>query len=276
MNNFANKTAVILFGLLGLIHSSYGALSNIGGGLVNDSTLNITWLQDANMVNTLCKANDALWQSWPEPNPAVVNNSGRTKNTICANNGTLNWYEAENWIAHLNTNNYLSHNDWRQPATTQPDTSCESTFAPNEHGGYNCRESELGHLFNTSLTNPNHAGTGNSVDPAKNGVVGTNCFAGTGGTAPADCFQNVGPFSNAQSSGYWSGSSYAPGPIVAWFFDTNVGRQTSDDKDEVNLYVWPVRSGQSVVASAQPIPTMSVWGLGIMVLLIGGLARRKV
>ncbi|MFK5948463.1 MAG: hypothetical protein QM500_06805 [Methylococcales bacterium] len=65
MNSFTKKVSILLFGLLGFMQTSQGALTDIGGGFVNDDSLNITWLQDANMVNTLCKANDPLWQSWP-------------------------------------------------------------------------------------------------------------------------------------------------------------------------------------------------------------------
>ncbi|MFK5948464.1 MAG: hypothetical protein QM500_06810 [Methylococcales bacterium] len=206
-----------------------------------------------------------------------MGDSNRTKVQICAANGTLNWNEVEDvnngWLKHLNDNNYLGHNNWRQPTTTQADVSCESQQVaggfPNQGFGYNCRGSELGHLFNTTLANPNHAG-----DTSTGGVGGTGCAAG--GFAPQYCFQNVGPFANAQSFAYWSGSSYAPNPIFAWYFSTFNGFQNLGDKGFNNLYVWPVRSGQSVVASAQPIPTLSVWGLAIMILLLGFVVRRKV
>jgi|GEM_PF-2097177 len=266
---------IFVMAVLGSMQLSQAALNNIGGGLVNDTSLNVTWLQDANMVKTLCSANDPLWQSWPEPARAVANNSGRTKVQICTDSaaipftgGLLNWYEAENWIAHLNDNNYLGYNDWRQPSTFQADTSCEFIIVLGQYAGFNCRESELGHLFNTSLVNPNDSGTGISIDPAKNGPVGTNCFANAFGPAPADCFQNTAPFSNAHSYVYWSGSSYAPNTASAWFFSTTTGKQDIIFKDPVNVYVWPVRSGLSAVAASQPIPALSVWGLGIMALLL--------
>ncbi len=83
---------------------------------------------------------------------------------MCTANGTLNWFEAEVWIALLNTANYLGHDDWRQPSTIQPDLTCESTFASGKNGGCNCRGSELGNLFNVSLANPNHAGTSVGLD----------------------------------------------------------------------------------------------------------------
>ena len=132
----------------------------------------------------------------------MASNSGRSKAQICTDNGTLNWFEAEAWIAVLNAQTYLGHDDWRQPVTPQPDASCETQFfagPPEQHGGYNCTGSELGNLFNLTLANPNDAGTG-----ATGGTVGTGCVVYT---ASEDCFQNTAPFSNAQPfASNWSGS----------------------------------------------------------------------
>ena len=253
------------------------ALTDLGNGLVNDTTLNITWMKDANLVKTSCDANNALWQAFNPTALPAAQLSCNTKVQICTANVTLNWFEAEAWIAVLNAQNYLGYNDWRQPSTTQPDASCESQFPagggnPAQGFDYNCTGSELGNLFNVSLNNPNDAGTG-----ATGGTLGTGCFVGTSGTAPADCFTTVGPFSNAQSFAYWSGTEFAPDTTLAWLFSTSYGVQTSGDKDNDDLFVWPVRSGQSVVAPVTPqnVPTLSLWGLGIMSLLLAFVARRK-
>ena len=183
------KLGVLLFGLMGIINVSHAALNDLGNGLVNDTTLNITWMKDANLVKTSCDANNALWQAFDPSTLLAVEQSGNTKAQMCTNNGRLNWFEAEAWIAVLNAQSYLGHNDWRQPATAQADASCESQFAAagggflEQRGGYNCTGSELGNLFNVSLANPNRAGTG-----VTGGTVGTGCF----GTAP-HCLQNTAP-----------------------------------------------------------------------------------
>ena len=151
--------------------------------------------------------------------------------------------------------------------------TCEGIFVGGNNGGSNCRGSELGHLFNavapTGLGNPNDSGTGIGLD-ASVGTVGTAC-------AP-NCFTNQGPFSNAQSFAYWTGSEYAPNTTFAWDFDTSDGFQGLNN-GLTNLFVWPVRSGQAVVApitiTPQNVPTLSLWGLGIMSLLLGFVARRK-
>jgi len=277
MRNIKGKLAILLLGFTGFVNVANAALNDLGNGLVNDTSLNITWMKDANLVKTSCDANNALWQAFDPSTLPAAQQSGRTKAQICTANGTLNWFEAEAWMSVLNAQNYLGYNDWRQPSTTQPDASCESQVPagggnPAQGFGYNCTGSELGNLFNVSLNNPNDAGTG-----ATGGTVGTGCFVGTGGTAPADCFQTVGPFSNAQSFAYWSGVEYAPVTTDAWDFNTRYGFQNYFGKGNDGLFVWPVRSGQSVVAPVTPqnVPSLSIWGLGIMSLLLAFVARRK-
>lgn len=206
------------------------ALDDLGNGLVNDTTQDITWLKDANLVKTSCDADNALWQAF-EPS-SVANNSGRSKAAICGDNGRLNWYEAEAWVAVLNTQNYLGHSDWRQPATGQPDPTCSgyTDDGVDNDSGYRCEGSELGHLFNVTLGNPND--------------LDDDCYS----SAPDRCLQNKGPFDHFQPSIYWSGTEYAPAPTGAWFFITGDGIQDRYAKGFPNGYVWPVRSGQSAVS----------------------------
>ncbi len=264
MRKIKGKLGVLLFGLVGFVNVSYAALNDLGNGLVSDTTLDITWMKDANLVKTSCDANNALWQAFDPSALPAVEQSGRTKAQICTANGTLNWFEAEAWMAVLNAQSYLGYNDWRQPATAQPDAACSGQFVhggfPDQGYGYNCANvgSELNHLFYTSLINPND--------------LDDSCV----GTAP-HCFQNTMHFDNAQSFAYWSGSEYAPNTSFAWVFNTNGGFQGYVYKVSDILFVWPVRSGQSVVAPVTPqhVPTLSIWGLGIMSLLLAFVARRK-
>ncbi|RVU32733.1 DUF1566 domain-containing protein [Neptunomonas marina] len=232
------------------------ALAPASPGLINDTTLNITWLQDANLVKTSCDANNALWQAF---DPSTSTGNTRSKAQICADNGRLNWYEAEDWVAVLNSQSYLGYNDWRQPETTQPDASCSLVDGSSQNYGYRCTGSELGHLFNVSLGNPNE--------------VDNSCF----GVYP-HCLQNTGPFSNMQSFTYWSGTEYAPLPTFAFYFGTDNGYQDEDVKDVSNLFVWPVRGGQSAVAptTAQAIPALGGFGLVALGALLAGLAGWRI
>jgi len=177
------KIAILLLGVFGFINSCYATLTDEGGVFVNDSSLNITWMKDANVFKTLCDANNPIATGF-----VPVDTVDAT--TICANNGKMTWNDAQAWIARLNVQIYLGYNDWRQPTTTQLDATCESQGdSPSQGYGFNCRGSELGHLFNSSLGNPNDGGTG-----ATGGSIGNNCY----GSAP-HCFQTTTPFNNAQS-----------------------------------------------------------------------------
>ena len=239
MNQVATKLGSLLFGLFGLVITSHAALTPLDNGLVNDDVLDITWMQDTNLVKTSCDANNALWQAF---NPTtVVSNSERTKAQICTDadngNGTLNWFEAEAWIAVLNAKTYLGYADWRQPATPQPDASCEYYY-PRESFGAGCTGSELGNLFYVSLGN-------------------------------TEGFTITAPFDNAGSFAWWSGTVFAPseGALpAAWLFRTSsAGYQIYDSKDRI-LFVWPVRSGQSVVVPPpKNNPTLSAIALLILI-----------
>lgn len=219
---------LLLLSLLVTAGPARATLDDLGIGLVNDSELDITWLKDANLVKTSCDADNALWQAF-DPS-SVANNSGRSKAEICGHNGRLNWYEAEAWIGVLNDREYLGYSDWRQPATAQPDPTCSTTYFEGQDGGFRCEGSELGHLFNATLDNPN------SEDD--------NCH-----NPPETCLQNTGPFRNFQSDYYWSGTEYEPTETAAWYFNTGYGLQLFVGKAiGSHYYIWPVRPGQSAVS----------------------------
>lgn len=265
-----NKLVLIMIGLLGVISNSQATLTDLGGGIISDDVQNISWMQDANLFKTLCDAPDPIATGFVPVDAASAA-------AICTANGEMTWNDAELWIARLNAQNYLGFSDWRQPSTVQPDATCEGQIIgqmdpggaplPDQGFSYNCRGSELGHLFNAlppaGLGNPNDRGVGTIPS---GGTTGTGCFP--------NCFTMPGSFVNTQSFAYWSGTSFAPDPSLAWGFGTNNGRQFADPKDH-NHFVWPVRSGNAGSGNAAPIPTLSWWGLGLMGLLLGLLARRR-
>ena len=225
---------------------THAALTPGAPGLINDTTLNITWLQDANLVKTSCDANNALWQAFDPSALPAPEQSGRTKSDICnTDNGRLNWYEAEAWIGIMNAQSYLGYSDWRQP-TTGPVNG--STF--NYFFGY---DGTFDSGFNVSAPGTPHAGsTGSELAHLFYNSLGNSAFYDTAGgdqsatycTGPNACLQNTGPFSNMQAFVYWSGTEYAPNPTNAWNFNTNNGNQNNNNKDNNNLFVWPVRGGE--------------------------------
>ncbi|MCV6615522.1 MAG: DUF1566 domain-containing protein [Cellvibrionaceae bacterium] len=238
-------------------------LIDLGNGLIEDTSQNITWLKDANLVKTSCDANNALWQAFDPLSLPAAQRSGKTKQEICDGaggfeGGLLNWYEAQAWVAVLNAQAYLGYSDWRQPATRQPDVSCSGTDVSGQKFGYRCTGSELGHLFNVAqphgLGNPNHAQD--------------NCI----GTLP-HCLQNTGPFSNMESYVYWSETEYAPNPEHAWYFSTLNGYQFQNGKGSDHLYVIALRSQAGPV---QPVPALGGFGFGLLGLLMAGLAGWRV
>jgi hypothetical protein len=149
---------------IGLI-SAEADLIDRGGGLIYDTDLNVTWLQDANYTKTLM----FLPEAW-------------------------NW--AENLV-------YGGYDDWRLPSALNPDGSGPCR-------GYNCTESEMGHLYYIELGNP-----------AKGPLL------------------NTGPFFNVQTNYYWSGTT----TYTIWVFGFDAGEQNTTYPSGLSLYAWAVRDG---------------------------------
>lgn len=216
------KGLLILGAILSLSSATniHAELVDIGRGLINDTAQGITWLRDANFVKTSCDANNLLWQAF---DPGTAKSNARNKKQICEQNGRLNWHESEAWIAVLNAHNFLGYNDWRQPATQHPDSTCSSAYGNGLSYGFRCAGSELGHLINISLKNPNHQDN--------------ECFK-----KPPHCLHNSGIFINVQSYAYWSDKVSAPFNTSSWSYNTGTGYQDMSNH-YVFFFVWPVRTG---------------------------------
>lgn len=102
---------------------AFAALINRSGGMIYDTTLNITWLYDWNYAKT--SGFDA--------------------------DGYMTWTAANDWANNLVFGGF---SDWRLPTVAQPDTSCSDRFTNTDgvhYGGFNCTGGEMGHLFYTDL-----------------------------------------------------------------------------------------------------------------------------
>ncbi len=96
-------SVVGLLAVLFLLDNSYAELIDRGGGLIYDSGLNITWLQDANYAKT----------SGYHPT------------------GEMTWFEAMTWSENLV---YGGYDDWRLPTLT-PVNGVAFNFSEDFFGG---------------------------------------------------------------------------------------------------------------------------------------------
>ena len=121
--------------------------------------------------------------------------------------------------------------DWRLPT---PELGCF---------GFNCNESEMGHLFYNELAGSGGSSILNSQDP------------------------DLALFTNIQPDFYWSTKFRQ---FEAWNFHFGFGSQPANGTDN-EFFAWAVRSGE---ISAVPIPVAAwLFSTGLIALL--GLVRYK-
>jgi hypothetical protein len=117
-----NLVGFIFAALTALFSASpaHATLIDRGGGLIYDSTQDITWLQNAN-----------------------AGAGGPFDDDISSTDGKMTWANAFAWADSLV---FGGHDDWRLPTTLQPDLSCSSQAGIGS-GGFGCEGGEMGHLF---------------------------------------------------------------------------------------------------------------------------------
>ncbi len=186
----------------------FAALINRGTGMIYDTELDITWLQDANYARTSGYDSDGL----------------------------MIWDQALTWAGDLV---YGGYDDWRLPQIlpvngTNYNDSYLSVDGSTDYG-YNIsapgtvyagsKGSEMAYMYYSNLGN--------------NSVVGTHIH-GAG-------LVNTGDFINLGETSYWSGTDYYS-TQYARYFDMGNGVQSYVTKDGSNcngggLYAWAVRDG---------------------------------
>jgi hypothetical protein len=206
------KTWVAAAAVVALSGAAQAALIDRGGGMIYDTTRNITWLSDMNYAQT----------------------SGHTGAGVNAN-GSMNWTAAAAWADNLV---YGGYSDWRLPTLNAADTSCSANFNPGggfptQYFGTGCTGGELSGLFVTDL--------GNKANESVLDQLGDT----------AEQIANLALFSNVQSYVYWSGTEYAPEPSIAWNFGTGGGTQSSINKS-LAMYAVAVRRGDVTASVPEP------------------------
>lgn len=212
------------------------ALYDRGGGLIYDDVLNITWLQDANYAKT--SGYDA--------------------------DGKMSWFEATNWAASLSYYDSVrdvTWGDWRLPIVRPVNgTSFNYDYSANGSTdyGYNVgapltqyagsTESEMAHLWYSTLGNISLVNFGGGINPA-----------GGGWDTP-----NYGPFTNVYPGSYHTDSVYQPDSDYTWVFRTEDGAQIYNWKYNVDLYAWAVRDGDVAAVPEPSTYAMLLAGLGLV------------
>ena len=111
------RVSPVVFLVLALLAVAEAGLTDNGGGLIYDSDLDITWLQNANYAGAAMSPTEAL--AWAD---SLV---------------------------------YQGYEDWRLPSALNQDGSGpESTFPYIGSPPQVCDDSEMGHLYFISLGNP--------------------------------------------------------------------------------------------------------------------------
>ncbi len=128
--------------VFGISISSEATLINRGGGLIYDTDLDITWLQDARYSRFSPDSFGAGYISWDDG---------------------IAWTES---LVYYDSVRNKYWDDWRMPSALNRDPNNLWNIDPNNPGpceGYDCIYSEMGHLYYTVLGNS--PGTGGFTNP---------------------------------------------------------------------------------------------------------------
>lgn len=205
MNN-KRLSALAFTAALGFSGAAGAGLIDRGNGLIYDTVLDITWLQDANYAKT--SSYDA--------------------------DGLMNWDAAVAWADQLV---YGGFDDWRLPIITDTGTSGCNWASSGTDCGYNVQTydsstgtvySELAYMYYVNLGLKSYYNT-SGVFQADWGIFGNGTSNGTNTSSLGQ--NNVGLIQNLQAYVYWSGTEDAPNTVNAWNFDAYDGSQDASGKD---------------------------------------------
>ena len=204
-----SKKALMAFGVITISmlltsNPAYTLLIDRGGGLIYDSVLNITWLQDANYAAT----------------SGYLHSPG----------GRLGWNSALIWADNLTYYDPIRDivwDDWRLPHAF-----------PVNASNYNYNRSVDGSTdIGLNISAQDSAFPGSTASE-----MAYMYYNNLGNSAYAEWGLNTGPFINLQRFFYWSNTEHLYDD-VACFFGFWDGYQYYSRKDDNLLYMWAVRDG---------------------------------
>jgi hypothetical protein len=259
--------------------SAQAALSvPVGNSLVvNDSSLNIAWTQDANLFKTqansyaggaaafvtaVINASGGIITDTPNSfdTPANSGSYNLTAGDFNTSTGNMNWWGAQAWVNYLNNISYAGITNWRLPKVTPVNgISFDHTLSFNgttDRGfnstAVNATASEMAYLFLNELGNLSAFNTA-GVAQAGSGLI------------------NSGPFANFQSAPYWSGAEFPFTSTTdfdhAWLFSNANGAQGSGFKNDNTRFY-------ALAVAPVPVPG-AVWLMGSAIVGLMGLNRKR-
>ena len=260
MHFHVTKSTAALGLFVALSGSSQAALIDRGSGLIFDTVLNVTWLQDANYART---------SGYQVP--------GRAAGDLILN-GTMDWQESVAWadsLSYFDAARGVSWTDWHLPrvspvqggahfvSATSTDGSTDDSYSISAPGSVyaGTHASQLAYLYFNTLGNvgrcPLIGGFGACTDPS----------------APRTVAFNAGPFINLDGFRWTNSNQDLPYPADAWAFvfqGSLYGQQNAFNATGYcgRRLAWAVRDGDVGVV---PEP-----GTGVLVgaALLLGLALR--
>ncbi|WDD98747.1 PEP-CTERM sorting domain-containing protein [Thalassomonas actiniarum] len=251
---FANSKKVKSFALAALLTTTSQANAGLlertivvdGGPDVEayyDDVLDVTWLKNANFVETTDYDADG--------------------------DNFLPWESARNWVEQLSIGKF---DDWRLPSIQALDATAGFDYYQTYDGstdvGYNSTSElhELAYMINVNLGleskfNTNHTNNSKWANYPWNYEINTKSLAGG---------IEIENFYNGY---YFYDLEYAPKTDRAWLFDTTVGRQVGISKVTAGR-AWAVRDGDVGTASSVTVPEPTPVFL-LLLTSLGLLLRQK-
>jgi len=224
-------TGVFVAALWVPVPQAQAGLVDRGGGMLYDTVLNVTWLQDANYAKTSNYDAD----------------------------GRMTWTQANTWANNLNYGGYSS--GWRLARNTPVNgTQSGWNYAYSLNGstdvGYNIIStfSELSYMYYVNLGLKGYYSASGAYQPDF-GVNGNGTYGGQ---------KDVGLVRNLQSDVYWSSTAYAPSPAVsAWGFNAYHGVQGYGLQSD-EFFAWAVRDGDVTVVPVPGSVALLAGGLALL------------